>query len=79
MVVHNSERYGVNMENNLLSSTQIPQGLGMALTQNIEALSYFSSLNSRQKQEVVNHTHSIRSKAEMQYFVSNMAEETHFN
>ncbi|MDF2803919.1 MAG: hypothetical protein K0S61_3822 [Anaerocolumna sp.] len=67
------------MDNSLLSSTQIPQGLGMALTQNLEALSYFSSLNSRQKQEVVNHTHSIRSKAEMQYFVSNMADETHFS
>lgn len=67
------------MENNLLSSTQIPQGLGMALTQNMEALNYFSSLNSRQKQEVINHTHSIRSKSEMQYFVDNMAEETHFS
>lgn len=67
------------MENNLLSSTQMPQGLGMALTQNMEALNYFASLNSRQKQEVINHAHSITSKAEMQYFVNHMADETRFS
>ncbi len=56
----------------LLSSNEIPIGLGMALAENVEAMEYFSSLSKEEKQRIVDHTHKIRSKREMQDFVNSM-------
>lgn len=56
----------------LLSSNEIPIGLGMALAENVEAMEYFSSLSKEEKQRIVDHTHNIRSKREMQEFVNRM-------
>lgn len=56
----------------LLSSNEIPIGLGMALAENVEAMEYFSSLTKEEKQRIVDYTHKIRSKREMQEFVNSM-------
>lgn len=47
----------------------VPIGFGLALAQNEEALSRFSALTDEQKQQVIDATHSIRSKDEMRRFV----------
>ena len=52
----------------------IPMGLGMALMQNKQAMDYFSSMSDEEKQKVIDHTHSIRSKAEMQSYVDSLAD-----
>ena len=51
---------------NYLNGSEIPLGLGMALAENLPALQYFASLSPQQQQEVVNRTHSVNSKEEMQ-------------
>lgn len=56
--------------NNYLSSHKIPQGLGMALAENIEAMRYFSSLTENQQNDIIDHTHQICSKQEMHQFVN---------
>ncbi|MDF2610647.1 MAG: hypothetical protein K0R92_2121 [Lachnospiraceae bacterium] len=63
---------------NYANGSEIPIGLGMALAQNLEAMNYFSSLNNEQKQNVIEQTHSIGSKEEMQQFVSAIAERNSF-
>ncbi|MCI9363952.1 MAG: YdeI/OmpD-associated family protein [Oscillospiraceae bacterium] len=47
-------------------------GLGMALAQNLDAMEYFAGLTPEQQYSVVEQTHSIRSKKEMQQFVQNL-------
>lgn len=37
----------------LLSSNEIPIGLGMALAENVEAMEYFSSLSKEEKTELL--------------------------
>ena len=49
--------------------TDVPMGLGMALMQNKPAMDYFSSLSDAAKQQIIEHTHSISSKEEMQAYV----------
>lgn len=63
---------------NLVDGKGIPMGLGMALAQNLDAMNYFSSLGNEKQQEIINHTHEIRSKNEMQQFVSHIAENNSF-
>jgi len=52
--------------------TDIPMGLGMALMQNKPAMEYFSSLSDEAKQRIIEHTHSIGSKEEMQSYVDSL-------
>jgi len=51
---------------------QLPLGLGMALAQNQDAMEYFAKLPQEKKYEIINHTHSIKSKQEMHSFVQNL-------
>lgn len=44
-------------------------GLSMALAQNVDSLNYFSSLSPDEQQKIVNHTHTIQSKKEMEEYV----------
>lgn len=60
------------MDNNYVDGSGIPLGLGMALAQNYEAMSYFSGLDDRQKKVVIDGTHSVNSNAEMRHYVSNL-------
>lgn len=60
------------MINNIVGSDEIPMGLGMALAKNLNAMNYFSSLDASSQKQIIDHTHSIRSKEEMQDFVSRL-------
>lgn len=57
---------------NIFGKDDIPLGLGMALAQNSRALSYFAGLSSNQKHEIIEKTHNIGSKKEMQSFVDKL-------
>lgn len=57
-----------------MDSFEMPVGLGMALAMNPEAMDKFSSLTEKQKLEVVNGTHTIQSRKEMQQYVRNIIE-----
>ncbi len=61
------------MSNNVYSS-DLPMGLAGALAKNIDALEMFSSFSKKQKQKVIDHTHCIQSKKEMQAFVNDIAQ-----
>lgn len=51
---------------------ELPMGFGMALLQNRAAASYFDSLSREQQQQLIDKTHSIGSKQEMQAFVDTL-------
>ena len=55
------------------SLAELPIGLGMALMQNKTAMDYFASLSDDGKQRVINHTHTVQSKEEMQAFMDSLA------
>lgn len=48
----------------------LPMGFGMALAQNPEAMNRFAMLSSEEQRQVVNGTHAVRSKQEMQAYVN---------
>lgn len=54
------------------NENEIPLGFGMALSKNPAAMSYFSTLTPAHRREIISHTHTIRSKEEMEKFVSEM-------
>lgn len=45
-------------------------GLGMALAQNVEAMQAFSAMEPAKQRAIIDRTHTIGSKKEMQAFVS---------
>ncbi len=57
---------------NYANGPEIPMGLGMALAQNSQAMQYFSSLSPQQKRAVIDRTHQINSKEEMQAYVQDL-------
>ncbi|MFZ2538333.1 MAG: hypothetical protein WAX04_05485 [Oscillospiraceae bacterium] len=57
---------------NYTNSTEIPVGLNMALAQNITEINYFTYLSGENKQQVINHTHQIKSKQEMHSYVQSL-------
>ncbi len=48
----------------------IPIGLSMALAQNLEAMKKFATLSEKQQKELIEGTHLIKSKEEMQSYVN---------
>ncbi|MGN6712687.1 hypothetical protein SAMN02745136_03872 [Anaerocolumna jejuensis DSM 15929] len=66
------------MDRNFADGPEIPLGLGIALAQNLNAMNYFASLDDTSKQQVIDGTHSVRSKSEMKQYVSNLAEDNSF-
>lgn len=54
---------------------EIPLGLGMALASNPYAMNNFSALTNEQKQAVIDRTHEINSKKEMEAFVRTLSAE----
>ncbi len=55
-----------------MEKNEMPVGLGMALAMNPEAMQKFASLSETKKQEIINGTHTISSKAEMKQYVENI-------
>lgn len=58
--------------NSLNPIADLPMGLGMALAQDVDAMSHFASLSPDEQRAVIDQTHSITSKSEMQSFVQSM-------
>ena len=56
------------MERNIL-----PLGLGMALAQNEAAMHSFESMTEAQKLAIIDRTHSVNSRDEMQRLVASLA------
>ena len=52
---------------------ELPMGFGMALAKNTEALTAFASMTADRRQEVVEGTHAIQSKREMQEYVNRLS------
>lgn len=59
-----------------MSKIELPMGLGMALAQNEAAMQKFESLTEPQKQAVINATHNVNSKREMQQLVMDLSDGT---
>lgn len=58
---------------NLVNGPEIPMGLGMALAQNRAAMDVFAAMTPEAQQSVIEHTHQIASKREMQAYVATLA------
>lgn len=52
---------------------ELPLGFGMALAQNEAAMKGFEALSETEKQAVIQRTHSVHSKQEMQRLVSSLS------
>lgn len=50
----------------------LPMGFGMALLQNQSAAQYFESLSEPERRQILDQTHQITSKQDMQEFVRNL-------
>jgi len=57
------------MSKNMVNGPDVPMGLGMALAMNLPAMNYFSGLSHESQQQIIERTHNIQSKEEMQSFV----------
>lgn len=57
----------------VLSDNELPMGLSMALARNTEALDRFASMTPEQQQRIIDRTHTVESKAEMQQLVRQIA------
>jgi hypothetical protein len=52
----------------------LPLGFGMALTQNSQAMKIFSALPEQKQQEMIEQTHHMNSKKEMQAFIQSFSD-----
>lgn len=55
-----------------MKNYEMPIGFSMALALNPQAMENFAALTEAQKQEIINGTHNIKSKKEMQQYVDNL-------
>lgn len=51
---------------------EMPVGFSMALAQNPEAMEKFAMLSESKKKEIINGTHSVKSKQEMHEYVNKL-------
>lgn len=56
----------------ILSEIDLPLGFGMALSQNEKAMKKFELLSEKEKRALIEQTHAVNSKSEMQSFVNNL-------
>lgn len=55
-----------------MSKIDLPMGFGMALAQNEAAMKQFESLSDSEKANIIQKTHSVNSKQEMQNLVNSL-------
>ncbi|MBE6717141.1 MAG: hypothetical protein E7573_09495 [Ruminococcaceae bacterium] len=55
---------------------EMPVGFSMALALNPEAMQKFALLNETQKQKIINGTHNVKSKEEMQQYINKLISES---
>lgn len=63
----------MNTNRNLANGPEMPMGLGMALSKNLEAMNRFAALPHEKQRAIIEHTHQIGSKKEMEQFVGDIA------
>ena len=66
----------IHNQKNLVNGSEIPLGLGMALAENLPAMNHFASLSPTAQQQVIEHTHAVRSKQEMRAYVDSLVQNT---
>lgn len=59
-----------------MSNIELPLGFGMALAQNEAAMKKFESMTDSEKQAILQQTHNVRSKCEMQQLVASLDAQT---
>lgn len=59
-----------------MEKRELPLGFGMALAQNEAAMHAFEAMTEAQKTAVLQRTHSVRSKQEMQQLVAGLENNT---
>lgn len=57
-----------------MNKTDLPLGFGMALAQNEVAMKQFESLSEAQKADIINKSHNVNSKQEMQSLVNSLSD-----
>ncbi len=55
-----------------MNRNEMPVGFSMALAQNPEAMQKFAMLSEDKKTEIINGTHSVKSRREMHEYVSKL-------
>ncbi len=60
---------------NHIHFTELPLGLGMALTQNTKAMQKFSAMDEKKQREIISYTKNIQSKEQMREFVNRIGED----
>lgn len=55
-----------------MDSLELPLGFGMALAQNEQAMHAFEAMTEAQKRAVIEQTHAVTSRREMQQLVSGL-------
>ena len=59
-----------------MTSMELPLGFGMALAQNEAAMKKFESMTDSEKQAILQQTHNVRSKREMQQLIASLDAQT---
>lgn len=55
-----------------MERNELPVGFGIALAKNAEAMQRFANLTDGEKQEIIDGTHAIESKREMERYVDSI-------
>ena len=55
-----------------MTKDEMPVGFAMALAMNPEAMQKFGALSEEQKQQIIEGTHSVKSRDEMHQYVNNL-------
>ncbi len=55
-----------------MNRNEMPVGFSMALAQNPEAMQKFAMLSEEKKNEIINGTHSVKSRREMHEYVNKL-------
>lgn len=55
-----------------MTNMELPLGFGMALAQNEAAMKAFESITESKKQAILQQTHNIKSKREMQQLIASL-------
>ncbi|WMI81862.1 hypothetical protein [Anaerotignum sp. MB30-C6] len=58
----------------ILNDKEIPIGLGMALSQNLDAMRVFASMDEGARKRIIERSHQAQSKNDMQSIVSDLLE-----
>lgn len=56
-----------------MNSGNVSVGFGMALAMNVPVMKAYADMDEKQKQSILNRTHQVRSKGEMQELVTSIA------